>query len=141
MNNILLGKAEIIERALARVESTYARHSGDIDTNIDAQDVIVLNLQRTCEAAIDMAMHLVHIKQLGLPKTSAEAFSLLAQGGVLDAKTAERMKKMVGFRNVAVHDYRELDWAILKSIITRDMQDVRNFSKHIVQQFADVHAP
>lgn len=137
MNNILLGKAEIIERALARVESTYARHSADIDTNIDAQDVIVLNLQRTCEAAIDMAMHLVHIKQLGLPKTSAEAFSLLAQEGVLDAKTAERMKKMVGFRNVAVHDYRELDWAILKSIITRDLQDIRNFSKHIIQQFAN----
>lgn len=137
MNNILLGKAEIIERALTRVESTYARHSADIDTNIDAQDVIVLNLQRTCEAAIDMAMHLVHIKQLGLPKTSAEAFSLLAQDGALDAKTAERMKKMVGFRNVAVHDYRELDWAILKSIITRDLQDIRNFSKHIIQQFAD----
>jgi uncharacterized protein YutE (UPF0331/DUF86 family) len=137
MNNILLGKAEIIERALARVENTYARHSSNIGDNMDAQDVIVLNLQRACEAAIDMAMHLVHIKQLGLPKTSAEAFSLLAQNGVLDAKTAERMKKMVGFRNVAVHDYRELDWAILKSIITRDLQDVRNFSKHVIRQFAD----
>jgi uncharacterized protein YutE (UPF0331/DUF86 family) len=137
MNNILLGKAEIIERALARVEGTYTRHIGDIDTNIDAQDVIVLNLQRTCEAAIDMAMHLVRIKQLGLPKTSAEAFTLLAQDGLLDTGTAERMKKMVGFRNVAVHDYRELDWAILKSIITRDLQEVRNFSKHIVQQFAN----
>ncbi|MCK9352707.1 MAG: DUF86 domain-containing protein [Gallionella sp.] len=137
MNDILLGKAEIIERALARVEGTYTRHAGDIDTNIDAQDVIVLNLQRTCEAAIDMAMHLVRLRQLGLPKSSAEAFTLLAQNGLLDAKIAERMKKMVGFRNVAVHDYRELDWSILKSIITRDLQDVRNFSKQIVQQFAD----
>jgi uncharacterized protein YutE (UPF0331/DUF86 family) len=136
MNNILLGKAEIIERALARVESTYVRHAGNIDTNIDAQDVIVLNLKRVCEAAIDMAMHLVRIKQLVLPKTSTEAFSLLAQEGLLEANTAERMKKMVGFRNVAMHDYRELDWAMLKSIITRDLQDVRKFSRHIVQQFA-----
>jgi uncharacterized protein YutE (UPF0331/DUF86 family) len=137
MNNILLGKAEIIERSLARVEGTYVRHASDIDTNIDAQDIIVLNLQRTCEAAIDMAMHLVRIRQLGLPKSSAEAFALLEQDGILDATTAERMKKMVGFRNVAVHDYRELDWAILKSIVTRDLQEIRNFSKHIIQRYGN----
>jgi uncharacterized protein YutE (UPF0331/DUF86 family) len=45
------------------------------------------------------------------------------------------MKKMVGFRNVAVHDYRELDWTILKSIITRELQEIRNFSKHIIQSY------
>lgn len=136
MNDLLLGKAEIIERALARVETTYTRHAADIDANLDAQDVIVLNLQRACEAAIDMAMHLVRIRQLGLPKTSAEAFTLLEQGGVIVPMLAERMRKMVGFRNVAVHDYRELDWAILKSIVTRDLQDIRAFSAHVIKQFA-----
>lgn len=135
MNDILLGKAEIIERTLARVEATYNKYAEDLETNIDAQDIIVLNLQRTCEAAIDMAMHLVRIKQLGLPKTSAEAFDLLLKDGLLDARTAERMRKMVGFRNVAVHDYRELDWSILKSIINRDLQDIRGFSKQVIQQF------
>ncbi|MBI3481045.1 MAG: DUF86 domain-containing protein [Nitrosomonadales bacterium] len=48
-----------------------------------------------------------------------------------------RMKKMVGFRNVAVHDYRELDWAILKSIVTRDLRDVRAYSAHVIKQFAN----
>jgi len=75
MNEILLAKAEIVERALMRVATTYAAHAAKLDKNHDAQDVIVLNLQRACEAIIDMAMHLVRLNKLGLPKDSAEAYS------------------------------------------------------------------
>jgi len=46
MNDILLAKAEIIERTLARVEATYATHADVLENNYDAQDVIVFNLQR-----------------------------------------------------------------------------------------------
>ena len=33
---------------------------------------------------------------------------------------AESLKEMVGFRNIAVHDYREIDFRIEKAIIERD---------------------
>ena len=61
MNDILLAKAEIIGRTLARVEAVYATHADKLEDTYDAQDIIVFNLQRACEASIDMAMHLVRI--------------------------------------------------------------------------------
>lgn len=135
MNDVLLGKADIIERAIGRVTSTYANHQADLSSNFDAQDVIVLNLQRACEAAIDMAMHLVRMKQLGLPKDSRDAFTLIEQAGLVEAGLAGKMKKMVGFRNIAVHDYRSIDWKIVRHIIERDLADVLAFSAQIIRGF------
>lgn len=135
MNDILLAKAEIIERTLARVEVTYATHADGLEENHDAQDVIVFNLQRACEACIDMAMHLVRINALGLPKTSAEAFTLLERAGIISPALAERMRKMVGFRNIVVHDYRALDWNILRNIVQHDLENMRTFASKLVRDF------
>lgn len=134
MNDIVVNKAEIIERALARVRETYARHGDDLEQSYDAQDVVLLNLQRACEAAIDLAMHIVRLKVLGLPKDSKHAFDLLHQAGEITAELADRLKKMVGFRNIAVHDYRALDWAIVRSVIEKGALDLQAFSEVMVKR-------
>jgi uncharacterized protein YutE (UPF0331/DUF86 family) len=136
MNDIVLNKAQIIERALNRVTKTYARHREDLDSSLDAQDVIVLNLQRACEAAIDLAMHLVRLKNLGLPQESRDAFTLLQQNGVLSLPMADKLKKMVSFRNVAVHNYRDLDWAVVRSIVEKECDDLRHFAELAIKNFA-----
>ena len=138
MTDVVLNKAEIIERALARVRVTYAAHGAMLEQNIDAQDVIVLNLQRVCEASIDLAMHVVRLKQIGLPKDSREAFTLLAKNRVVTAELAERLKNMVSFRNIAVHDYRALDWAIVRAIVEKDVLNVAEFSRLMVKEFGNV---
>ena len=137
MNDIVLGKAEIIERALKRATDTYLAHRATLEQDLDAQDVIVLNLQRVCEASIDLAMHIVRLKELGLPKDSRDGFTLLEKANVIDARLADRLRKMVAFRNIAVHDYRTLDWAIIRAILEKDAKDVAAFSKQMVQNFAD----
>jgi uncharacterized protein YutE (UPF0331/DUF86 family) len=134
MNDIVLNKAEIIERALARVKQTYARHEHDLLQAMDAQDVIVLNLQRACEAAIDLAMHIVRIKELGLPKDSKSAFDLLSQAQEISAELADKLKKMVGFRNIAVHDYRELNWDILIRIVQIECDDLAVFASQMIKK-------
>lgn len=137
MNDIVLNKAEIIERALGRANDVYRIHLSDLERNPDAQDVIVLNLQRACEAAIDLAMHVVRLKGLGLPRESRDAFSLLERADVIDPNVADRLRKMVAFRNIAVHDYRALDWAIIRAIVEKDSKDIAVFSRQIVRLFAD----
>jgi uncharacterized protein YutE (UPF0331/DUF86 family)/predicted nucleotidyltransferase len=132
---ILADKAEIIERALIRVKTTYAAHAAILEHNLDAQDVIVLNLQRACEAAIDLAMHVVRIKGVGLPRESRDAFSLLQQNKIITPEMAERLKRMVSFRNIAVHDYRTLDWAIVRTIVEKDILDVAEFSRQMVKAY------
>jgi uncharacterized protein YutE (UPF0331/DUF86 family) len=138
MSDVVLHKAQIIERALARVNATYLAHAATLDHNLDAQDVIILNLQRACEASIDLAMHIVRIKGVGLPKESRDAFSLLVQNKIIAHEMAERLKRMVSFRNIVVHDYRALDWTIVRAIVEKDVLDVAEFSRQMVKKYGTV---
>ncbi len=132
MDEVLLNKAAVIERRLGRVQEEYVGHEEELETNFTRQDAIVLNIQRACEAAIDAAMHLVRTRRLGVPQQSRDAFEMLASAGLLDAGLSRRMQAMVGFRNVAVHDYQALSIPILRSILKQRLDDFRDFSSRII---------
>ncbi len=87
-DDVLLNKVAIIERCLKRIDEEYRGHEQELATNFTRQDAIVLNLLRACEAAIDLAMHLVRIKRLGLAQESREAFTLLGQANVSEPALA-----------------------------------------------------
>lgn len=113
-DDVCFNKAAIIERALRRMHQEYeACPTLDNYTNVDA---MTLNIERACQAAIDMAMHIVAREHAGVPQTSADAFILLGKAGFLRAETVREMISMTGFRNVAVHEYRELDMEVLRLI-------------------------
>jgi uncharacterized protein YutE (UPF0331/DUF86 family) len=78
---------------------------------------------------LDLAMHLVRQFALGIPQESRHAFDLLAQAGKLDAATADALKRMVGFRNIAVQDYQRLNLAIVRAIIEHNLDDLRSFAR------------
>lgn len=121
-DEILMQKLASIHRCVGQVRTFVA---GDLDRLDDqlVQDAVVLNLQRACEQAIDAASRVVSVRGLGIPGDSAEAFTLLERAGLLTDATAARMRSMVGFRNVAVHQYQQLDVAILRSVVERHLGD------------------
>ena len=133
-DDVLLNKAAIIERCLARIAQEYEGHESEMETSLTRQDAIVLNLQRACEAAIDGAMHLVRIHRLGLPQDSREAFTLIEDAGILPTELAATLRSMVGFRNIATHDYRKLSLAILRSILAEHLGDLRSFVALLVSR-------
>ena len=112
-----------------RVESEYQGHQDELETNFTRQDSIILNLQRACEASIDAAMHLVRVRKLGVPQESREAFDLLSEAGIIGTTLCERLKAMVVFRNIAVHDYRKLNIKVVRSIVETHLGDFRTFGK------------
>ena len=122
-DDVSINKAATLERCVARVRDEYAGNEANLFSDQTRQDAIILNLQRACEAAIDLAMHRVRLHRLGVPQESRDAFSMLVEAGRLDPVLAGRMAKMVGFRNVAVHDYRSLNLGIVKSIVTERLDD------------------
>jgi len=132
-NDVLLNKVAIIERCLARVQSEYLGHQGELETNFTRQDSIILNLQRACEASIDAAMHLVRVKKLGVPQESREAYDMLHDAGIIDPQLRDQLKAMIGFRNIAVHDYRKLNLAIVRSIIETRLDDFRTFAETVLR--------
>ena len=134
MDEVLLGKAAIIERCLARVHQEYDGRESELETNLTRQDALLLNLQRACEAAIDGAMHLVRVDRLGLPTDSRQAFTLLAQSGKIPGELARNLEAMVGFRNIAVHNYRELDLNIVRAVIEHRLDDLKTFASLMIQR-------
>jgi uncharacterized protein YutE (UPF0331/DUF86 family) len=137
MDDIVLNKAATIERCLRRVTDEYAGDLANLEEDLTRQDSIILNIQRACEASIDLAMHLVRRFALGIPQDSRQAFDLLAEAGRLDTSMAEALKRMVGFRNIAVHDYQKLNLEIVRAIIERHLGDLRGFARHALAIIPD----
>lgn len=132
-DDVLLNKIATVERCLARIEDEYQGREQELATNVTRQDAIILNLQRACEASIDLAMHLVRVRQLGLPQQSRDAFQMLHDADVLDSELTQHMQAMVGFRNVAVHNYQELSLEIVRSIVDNRLDDFRSFTETVLR--------
>lgn len=134
-DDVILNKAASIERCLQRVLEEYAGDNQNLVANQTKQDAIILNLQRACETAIDLAMYVVNQRRLGAPQESRDAFVLLQTAGILPADLATRMQRMVGFRNIAVHEYTRLNLEVVQAIITKQLEGFRAFSSTIVKAF------
>lgn len=78
-------------------------------------------------------MHIVAEKNLGLPQSSRQAFELLYENNIIDKELAERLKAMVGFRNIAVHDYQSINLHILQKIIEIHLGDFELFTEKLLQ--------
>ena len=132
MDDVMLNKAAIIERCLHRIEEEYRGHESQLESDFSRQDAIILNLQRACEAAIDGAMHVVRKHRLGVPQQSRDAFAMLESAGILDSGLSRSMQAMVGFRNVAVRQYQDLNLDIVRSILDSRLEDFRSLADRFV---------
>ena len=137
-DDVILNKAGVIERCIARIREEHDGNDENLMNDFTRQDSIILNLQRACEATIDLAMHLVIVNNLGIPQESRDAFSLLADADLLENGIAETLMKMVGFRNIAVHDYRKMNLDIVKSIVNDELNVFLDFSRWAIQGEPDV---
>jgi len=133
MDDIILNKVSTIERCLDRIKVEYADDDINLYQNYTKQDAIILNLQRICEAVIDIAMHIVRVKKLGIPQESREAFDFLQQAKIIDEKLAVALKRMVGFRNIAVHDYQKINLEIIKKIVEEHLSEFVFFSRQMLK--------
>ena len=129
-DDVLMQKLASIDRCVRQVREFVG---GDMDRLKQqlVEDAVVLNLQRACEQAIDAAARVVSIRRLGVPADSAEAFTLLERAGALTPVTAARMRAMVGFRNVAVHQYQVLDQAILRAVVEKHLDDFAELCREL----------
>ena len=131
-NDVIMNKIQVIERCIQRIRAEYAGDSRNLD-NLTKQDSIVLNIQRACEACIDLAMHLVSEKGLGIPQSSRDVFDILRKNGLLDEGLAGILMAMVGFRNIAVHDYQQLNLQIVQNIIDIHLDDLTRFAESVLK--------
>lgn len=124
VSDVILNKIDTIERCINRIKEVYADNPENLN-DYTKQDSIVLNIQRACEASIDLAMHVISEKKLGVPQSSRDGFEVLNKNNLIDDKLTKNLKAMVGFRNIAVHDYKKIEIKIVQMIIERHLEDFK----------------
>ncbi len=133
-DDVLINKTAIVERCVARAREEYEADPTSFATNFTRQDAAILNIQRACEAVLDMGQHLVRREKLGVPQSARDVFDLLARTHWIDLPLAEALKRMVAFRNIAVHDYQSLMQPILASVITNHLHEFLAFTRLVLQR-------
>jgi uncharacterized protein YutE (UPF0331/DUF86 family) len=132
---IIEEKLESLRRCVRRIETKRPRRVEVLQDDWDLQDIIALNMTRAVQLCVDIAAHVVAVSDQAPPETMGEAFEHLHEMGVLDYDLSERLKGAVGFRNIAVHNYRTIDWQIVFSIIHDHLDDFRQYAKAIDSWF------
>ncbi len=131
---VLIEKVNGIQNCLKRIHNTAGKDPFFLD-DLNVQDVVVLNLQRAVQLAIDMAFHIVAEEKLGIPANLKDVFRILKDNKIILPDSASKMEKMVGFRNIAVHDYQAIDHKILQKIIQFHLGDIEDFYTSILSHF------
>lgn len=134
MNDTILSKISIIKNCLKRIKDTTELKPENIEYDYDKQDVFVLNLQRAIQASFDITNIIIKENNLDLPVNYKNAFEILKKYSFIDEPVKEKMIKMAGFRNIAVHNYQSLNVEILKSILKNNLPDFEEFYTQILKQ-------
>jgi uncharacterized protein YutE (UPF0331/DUF86 family) len=124
-------KLETLRRCLQRVTDKCPPDPETLGRDPDLQDIIALNLTRAVQLCVDIGAHLIAGMDVPPPDTMGQTFDALAKAGVIHESLALQLKKAVGFRNIAVHNYEEVDWTIVHTIARHHLGDFIEFAKVI----------
>lgn len=123
----------VIQRKLALLDDQVLRlqtHLRDIPRERFVEDWVLRSmaeraLQVAVEIVIDIAERIVSIENAGPAATAGEAIQKLVELGIL--RNMEPYRKMVGFRNLIVHQYEQIDPEFLFTLVTERLGDFRRF--------------
>ncbi|MFT3814229.1 MAG: DUF86 domain-containing protein [Acidovorax sp.] len=130
----LTQKSTRLERCVRRAREEYAL-AADFQHDYSRQDAAILNVQRACELAIDMGNMVIAHEGWELPASAREVFATLHQRRLIDAALAASLARMVGFRNLAVHEYESLDMAIVASVIQRETDALLHLAGQLLARY------
>lgn len=131
-NELIEQKLESLRRCLQRIQEKCPSSAEVLARDIDLQDIVSINLTRAIQLCVDIGAHLIANKDTPPPNTMGQIFDMLAELGVINTELATRMKKAVGFRNIAVHNYEAINWQIVHAIATSHLNDFKGFAQAVV---------
>lgn len=129
-------KIDTLRRCIQRIESKRPEMVQALESDLDSQDIISLNLQRAVQLCVDIGTHIIANNDMEAPNTMAETFEKLFQMDMISDSTSTNMIKAVGFRNIAVHNYQKVNWKIVYNICHEKLDNFKLFAKEISKQLS-----
>ncbi len=130
--DVILSKVSIIKNCLRTIQKVTEGNPKKLE-DLLIQDVFVLNIQRSVQASIDIAQVVISKKDLSLSSSYKDTFYILTKEKIISPALCKKMQNMVGFRNIAVHDYQKLNLDILKTILKKHLPDFEEFYSKILR--------
>jgi uncharacterized protein YutE (UPF0331/DUF86 family) len=127
-----VAESEVIRRRLSRLEE----YLGVLDSlrhytreEFEADPLCYGSAERFLQLAIetvnDVAARIVVRERLGVVEEGRDLPRLFHENEHIGPDLAERWAKMIGFRNVLVHEYLEIDRSIVNSVLQGDLGDLK----------------
>ncbi len=135
--DLVLEKLESLRRCVERIRSKTPASAQKLREDWDLQDIIAVNLERAVQLCVDLGLHVVSDRGVSAPQTMAGTFAALERESLIDSEIAKRLAKAVGFRNIAVHAYRDIDWEIVHRIVVDHLEDFSGFARQILALLSD----
>lgn len=129
--DLLLKKAAFIRSCLRELRELG--RLAQIRSDLREERFVVHTLQLACQAALDLASHVVSDQALGEPQTNRELFALLQQAGLIDADLAASMARLAGFRNVIVHGYERVSLEVVEDVVRHRLGDLEAFADQMAR--------
>ena len=126
----------LVAKRLALIETCVAdlRRDARLDqlrSDIREQRFVEHTLQIAIQAALDVASHVASDERLGEPATSRELFDLLGSHAWIPPALADTLRRMVGFRNVLVHGYDDVNLDVVEDVVAHHLDDLLAFVRAI----------
>ncbi len=128
---VMLRKLEALRHCLQRLRERRPATAAMLAADEDLQDVLVLNLSRAVQLCVDVAAHVLAASRQPVPATMGETFVRLAAMGAISTELAVRLRRSVGFRNIAVHTYEAIDWEIVFALTGEPLADFDQFAADV----------
>lgn len=134
-------RQEVIRRRLDRMKShlKVLRQLRDTDRSSFVADPITYGaaerfLQLSIESINDIGAHIVAEMGLGPVDRYRDIASAFADRGWVDEDQRETWLKMIGFRNILVHDYLEIDRHLVYDVLQDHLNDIESLA-HAFNRF------
>jgi len=88
-------------------------------------------LHLACECMLDIAHHVIADLGYRQPGSYKDAIVVLEEEGLLDADLSRRLQRWIGFRNVLVHFYLEIDHGRAYDAVREDLADLEGFARRM----------
>ncbi|MBI5407068.1 MAG: DUF86 domain-containing protein [Nitrospirae bacterium] len=129
--SVIENKISSIRKYLKILERYPEYSRKEIEENIDIRGAVERYLYLAAQAAIDLAEAVIAYRDLRKPATMSEAFYILNEEDIISGECADKMVRMVGFRNVIAHDYEKVNYDIVYDILHHRLKDIEEFIEKI----------
>lgn len=131
--DIIMRKLDSLARCVGRIEQKRPDTLQQLIDDIDTQDILSINLERAVQVSVDIGTHMIADLSTHPPKTMGEVFAILVAKKMIPEDTGIALRQAVGFRNLSVHAYDQVDWERVFDIVHGHLDNFRQFAASIAK--------